>query len=700
MSFATILQLVKTKAQQGQITMPQFVKIVDNSEQQQDKTDGTKDQCSKTSAQIGESVKQSELNKKTSTQTSDQPVILQTQKEQVDLQQTQQINVLSQLTTQFKDNQPTEEKQPKDISSLNNESTNQSDLKTDKNKSEQIKKVDMQDSKINIQLQSLSSQQQQTVQINNRQEKFVNQENIQPTSKNLTQQINKSTVNQLEQQNQPLDNLIQKFNQGRVKESTSNQDQIKSKSTSNTQNSLQVTQNNKNSERFTKISEQGIFTQKQSLDTTSIQEKVTIDQTNTSSQTIQTKVNTSNTSQAKGQSNSTKIITPQERSEDQIKIVDTKTAQNENSKSPIQIDQKPQISYKAIQEQIDTELSRSIADPQPSKDNEIKLNKTNTKIGQAMINDTQEQQKIVLSRNVVDYLTSQVQVNAQNMSDNIQKKDRSTQKISQQSVILTENLISNKTSEQSTSSQANTITFKQTQVIIRNAIIQIQDSTSEFTQFKQIKRDLPDQLKISQPIKIENFKLEIAKELKKDSTQIIQQPQTEKLEQTEQVKELLNTKLARKTYENEQTVQTHQEFQKDIDSLIVRIEQQKESSNIQTIAETIKQMQNATIEKATVDLTPPNLGKVEIEIVKQQDKLTVTLKVATDDVKEMLEKSSKDLISRLNTLGFKVEQVDVKTTPKTQEDQLQRDQEHDQQHHEKRQKKQQQEEVNQDDQRD
>lgn len=63
MSFATILQLVKTKAQQGQITMPQFVKIVDNPEQQH-KTDSTKDQCSKTSAQIGESVKQSELNKK------------------------------------------------------------------------------------------------------------------------------------------------------------------------------------------------------------------------------------------------------------------------------------------------------------------------------------------------------------------------------------------------------------------------------------------------------------------------------------------------------------------------------------------------------------------------------------------------------------------------------------------------------------
>lgn len=679
--------------------MPQFVKIVDNPEQQH-KTDSTKDQCSKTSAQIGESVKQSELNKKTSTQISDQPVILQTQKEQVNLQQTQQISMLSQLTAQFKDNQPMEEKQPKDISSLNNESTNQSDLKTDKNKSEQIKKVDIQGSKTNIQLQSLPSQQQQAEQINNRQEKFVNQQNTQPTSKNLTQQINKSTVSQSDQQNQPLDNLIQKFNQDKVKESTSNQDQIKNKSTSNTQNSLQVTQNNKNSERFTKLSEQGIFTQKQSPDTVSIQEKVTIDQTNTSSQIIQTKVNTSNTSQAKGQSNSTKVITPQERSEDQIKIVDTKTAQNENSKSPIQIDQKPQISYKTTQEQIDTELSRSIANSQPSKDNEIKLNKTNTKIGQAMIHDTQEQQKIVLSKNIVDHLTSQVQVNAQNVSDNIQKKDRSTQKISQQSVILTENLISNKTSEQSTSSQANTITFKQVQVIIRNAIIQIQDSTSEFTQFKQIKRELPDQLKTSQPIKIENFKLEIAKELKKDSIQIIQQPQTEKLEQTEQVKELLNTKLARKIYENEQTVQTHQEFQKDIDSLIVRIEQQKESSNIQTIAETIKQMQNATIEKATVDLTPPNLGKVEIEIIKQQDKLVVTLKVATDDVKEMLEKSSKDLISRLNTLGFKVEQVDVKTTPKTQEDQLQRDQEHDQQHQEKRQKRQQQEEVNQDDQRD
>lgn len=80
----------------------------------------------------------------------------------------------------------------------------------------------------------------------------------------------------------------------------------------------------------------------------------------------------------------------------------------------------------------------------------------------------------------------------------------------------------------------------------------------------------------------------------------------------------------------------------------------------------------------------------------------ITLKVATDETKEMIEKSSKDLMSRLNALGFKVEQIDVKTTQKAQEDQLYKDQDHEQNQHqnERRHKRYQQEEVNEDDKRD
>jgi flagellar hook-length control protein FliK len=132
---------------------------------------------------------------------------------------------------------------------------------------------------------------------------------------------------------------------------------------------------------------------------------------------------------------------------------------------------------------------------------------------------------------------------------------------------------------------------------------------------------------------------------------------------------------------------------------VTRIEQQERSSNIQTIVETVKEMQNNIVEKATVDLSPPNLGKVEIELIKQQDRLIITLKVQTNEAKELLEKNSKELASRLSTLGFKVEQIDIKTPHKTEEDQLSNHQEQkENQNHERRQKRQQEQEVKEDDQ--
>ncbi|KUK21043.1 MAG: Flagellar hook-length control protein [Pseudothermotoga lettingae] len=324
----------------------------------------------------------------------------------------------------------------------------------------------------------------------------------------------------------------------------------------------------------------------------------------------------------------------------------------------------------------------------------LSISKTTKKTVQ--IPRSEEQQKTVDSRNLIEQLILQGKTE---ISTQLKKtEDLPEQKISQQSGIIAENLISEKSVLKSSQSQP-AMTFKQIQLIIKNAVVQIQNSTSEFTQFRQIKREIPSQLKTSQPIKIENFKLEIAKNLKNDTPVISEQPQIEKFKQVEQVKELLNEKLARKTYEGEQITQTHNEIQKTADSVVTRIEQQERSSNIQTIVETVKEMQNNIVEKATVDLSPPNLGKVEIELIKQQDRLIITLKVQTNEAKELLEKNSKELASRLSTLGFKVEQIDIKTPHKTEEDQLSNHQEQkENQNHERRQKRQQEQEVKEDDQ--
>lgn len=702
MPFAVILQLIKAKAQQGQINAPQFVQITNSKEQQINKADTIKSQNPKPSVQIGETVKQIQINEKMSVQTADQKAVVQIKNDQSASEELQQNNVLSQPTKQVENKKSTEQKPSKNTVPSSIVSTDSDEVKVDKNKSEAFKKVNTQAPKANIQMENVH-QQAQSEQIINKQAKLSEEEKTKIVQKSSIQQINKSIVNQSNEKDQSSNSTTQIVDESKIRDNTPNKDQVDSKPISNRQGDSQRIHSNKGSERSTKISEQGTIAQKQSIDITPTQDKTptTVDQKNISLQSIQPKNSTPFTFQAKEQSNPPKVITTQQRLDDQTKIADNKwdkTIQNEVSKGQISVHPKAD-SHQIDHDQIGIKSPKTIFIGQQPKEPDTKSNKINSKSGQMIALDHHESQRAVLSKNLVDYLESQVQLSLQNTSRDLQKvKDRSTQRTSQQSGVITGNLVSNIVSDQ-TKSQPTAITFKQAQVIVRNMVLQIQDSTSEFTQFKQLKREIPDQLKRSEPIKIETFKLEIAKELKRESPQIIRQPRMEEFEKTEQLKELLNNKLARRTYENERTVHVHQQFQKDIDSVITRIEQQRASSNIQTLAETIKEMQNATIEKATVELSPPTLGKVEIELIRQQDRLMITLKVATDEAKEILEKSSKDLISRLNTLGFKVEHVDVKTAQKAQEDQLQKDQErdHQQQHKQRRNR---QEEVNQDDQRD
>lgn len=672
--------------------MPDFVKVVDK--QQKDETTTTSQKDLKVSTQLNEIVKQTQP--KTPTEIPSKSEISPNQKEKI---QQEQTKILSQLVTKSEDKKSSDQEQIKNLSSQKSESTD-----SDNSKTEQIKTTQINSFEQNIKtMPDIQKSVAKTHQDNQQNQQITKKENIQTNQQNSIQQFVKKT-NESIQKDRLTNESLQITDQKNAKESTPVQKQLGDTSNSNIQkqNNSQMTLNNKSNQNVSNTITEQNNTQRQINKTVSVSDKtiVNIEQTNLPPQTNYTGFVIPQTkTQSTTQFISQKINTLQENSE--IKVIDDKphkTILNQTTKNQTDTDVKSQSSSTTTQEQNIESSKMSINMIQSSKDTDTKLNKTNLKSDQA-IAQTQSQQKIALSRDIVDYLANQSQVDTQSVSENLERmKDKPIQKISQQTAILAENIVSNKTSEQS-STQTNTITLKQAQVIIRNALVQIQDSTSEFTQFKQIKRELPDQLKTSQPIKIENFKLEIARDLKKESPQVIQQPQMEKMEQTEQVKELLNTKLARKTYENEQPVQSHQEFQKNIDSVIVRVEQEQRSSNIQTIVDTIKQMQDNFTEKATVDLSPPNLGKVEIEIVKQQDKLMITLKVATDETKEILEKSSKDLVSRLNTLGFKIEQVEVKTPQKLEEDQLTKDQGQDHHQNERRHKKQQ-EEVNEDDQRD
>jgi flagellar hook-length control protein FliK len=238
-----------------------------------------------------------------------------------------------------------------------------------------------------------------------------------------------------------------------------------------------------------------------------------------------------------------------------------------------------------------------------------------------------------------------------------------------------------------------TIVLSATQVrlIVENLSRYVKEVSSEATQFKHLKREMPETIKVREPIKIETFKLTVAKEIKQVEQEPLHQ-KTEKFETTEQLKEAMNNKLAKKTYEQEQPpVQYVRMEQRNIDQIVVRVEQEQRSQNLQTIVETIKQMRETFSERAEIQLSPPSLGKLEIELVKQQDRLTILMRVSTQEAKQMIENSSKELISRLSSLGFKVEQIEVRMNPKFEQEQTNEERENNQQsmqHEQQQQRKQ------------
>ena len=89
----------------------------------------------------------------------------------------------------------------------------------------------------------------------------------------------------------------------------------------------------------------------------------------------------------------------------------------------------------------------------------------------------------------------------------------------------------------------------------------------------------------------------------------------------------------------------------------VRIEEIIE--RIQRIVESRREVPRF-VERARVDLIPPDLGKMEIEIEKEGTNLRVLFKVTTEEAKEILEKRVPDLVHRLSSDGFGVEKVEVR----------------------------------------
>jgi len=481
-SFAAILQLVKVKMQQGQIDAPQFVNLASTQDQKKTDANNTGAKDSKSSAQITTTAKQTESIKNISSENLPQPAVVSVQKDNAESEQIQKEKVLTDLKAKPVNNQKTEQKQDEG-EFLKVQSTDHEKPKTETIKSTSIK-TDTQNFKnlANVRDSQIQDQEQATVQSSGKQEKLANQQIAQTIQKPLVQHKNTNdnqavdssskVATRSNEENQSLDRSSQTMNMKKAKDGFSASDQMSQ--TVQKQNTWQITQNNKSSQNIEKTNVQNSSTEQPRTQTSSIQDKYAMNP----DQTVITQMNQikqgAPTIQQTVQHPSHKRAPVQQNLQEQNITADkpTRTVLSDDAKTQFQTnDLKPQVSYKIVQEQ-NIESSKTLKNIQTLRDSESKSTKANLRSSQQSItNESQDQQKIVLSRNTLESLVSQSQSNLQSTTENNQKTKERSQKSTQQSGVIVENLIASKNSVAPTTSQTPSITVRQAQVIIRNAII-------------------------------------------------------------------------------------------------------------------------------------------------------------------------------------------------------------------------------------
>ena len=66
------------------------------------------------------------------------------------------------------------------------------------------------------------------------------------------------------------------------------------------------------------------------------------------------------------------------------------------------------------------------------------------------------------------------------------------------------------------------------------------------------------------------------------------------------------------------------------------------------------------VEKARMDLDPPNLGKLEVEISKEDKNITLIFRVSSQYTKDLIERKLDALVHRLSSDGFNIEKIEVR----------------------------------------
>ncbi len=138
-------------------------------------------------------------------------------------------------------------------------------------------------------------------------------------------------------------------------------------------------------------------------------------------------------------------------------------------------------------------------------------------------------------------------------------------------------------------------------------------------------------------------------------------------EEIEKTKDIIVKHTAQKRYGIERKLYVNnvnvQDLSRTKDAVEVKIDSSKnEGITLDKVIEKVKEMIQKRTERAIVQLEPPRLGKMEVEILKEGEDLRIILKVSTNEAREVLERGSKYLVARLENLGFRIEDIQIKET--------------------------------------
>ncbi|QTA38766.1 flagellar hook-length control protein FliK [Thermosipho ferrireducens] len=115
-----------------------------------------------------------------------------------------------------------------------------------------------------------------------------------------------------------------------------------------------------------------------------------------------------------------------------------------------------------------------------------------------------------------------------------------------------------------------------------------------------------------------------------------------------------------------------------------------ESKNIENIYNKIQEMLNQPkiIEKANINLAPPELGNIEIEVEKEGNEILIKFLVENKEAKELLDKGSYILRERLGNLGFEIKDFVIETKEEQEWYEEQKEKQEEQRNNQQNQKRQ------------